>query len=494
VDAATAQALAEKLWRTIQFRQNSSGITLSRPGHPSGTRGMLDYYRGLHRLRFASPQFAESWNKRYTGFNDNWCAPVVDAAAERINHVGIRLGEDEQGADTEFQRIIEANDGDRGFSELVTVALAASRSYALVWGNPDDDNTPLVTWEHPDFCAIAKDPETRRTTASAKGWFEEDGQGCLTLYTDDEVWKWNWAIPNNQTTDPQKGLIWTPREVAGETWPLRNPLGRNPMIEFANNSLLDDKPMSDIAGVAAMQDAINLIWGYLLNALDFASLPQRVVTGTDIPQTPVLDGEGQIIGTRPVSLKDLKDDRLLWLTSDTAKIDSWPAANLEVFSKVIDMAVDHVAAQTRTPPHYLIGKMSNVAGDAFTASETGLVARCIQDIKNFTRPTRDLYVNIALAMGNPDLAKKASVGKVLWADPQYRALSQKTDAFVKLRQSGMPMEYLLEWYGLEPREVARVLGMIESEQAAALSAAAANAAFAAPPGAAPYGIIPPNLP
>lgn len=495
MDAGDAQALANTMWNRIQTRRFSSG-TDSKPGMNQGERGMLDYYRGHHRLRFASDEFAEAYRSRYGGFTDNWCAPVIDATAERMNHLGIRVGSGTQVADAEFQRIMDANDGGRGLSEVFTVMLAASRAYALVWGNPDDEDTPLVTWEHPEFCAVARDPETRRTTASAKGWYESDTKGSLTLYTDDEVWKWDWAVQAD--SDPRKSLLWTPRQPGSDdTWPIKNPLGRNPMVEFRNTTLLDDKPLSDIAGVAAMQDAVNLVWGYLFNALDYASLPQRVVLGNEIPKVPILGADGTVVGERDVDMKDLKNKRFLWLTSEQSKIDSWPAAQLDVFAAVIEMAVDHISAQTRTPPHYLIGKMSNVAAESLTVAETGLVAKTMQRLQYADHPLRQMYSNIALAQNDAGKAKEAMSGKILWADPQYRALAQKVDAFIKLRDGGLPLEWLLEWLGEEPSEVQRIMGMIADEKvelkAEAVEDAAAMAEYATSAGA-PYGITPPELP
>jgi hypothetical protein len=236
----------------------------------------------------------------------------------------------------------------------------------------DDENTPCVTFEHPEFCAVAYDPETRQPTAAAKAWFDDDTEvaGNLTLYTADQVWKWKWSVPKD--ADARRQLLWEPREGdQDDTWPIPNPLGVVPMVEFRNAALLDDRPISDLAGVAAMQDAINLVWAYLFNGLDFATLPQRVAMGADFPKIPVLDEQGQVVGDKPADLKSMYKDRVFWITGENASIGSWPAANLEVFNSVIGLAVDHVAAQTRTPPHYLIGKMANMAAEALTVAETG---------------------------------------------------------------------------------------------------------------------------
>ena len=461
-----AMTLGRRMWEQIERRRFSGTQAFT---HPAGIRGCLDYYRGKHSLRFTSDEFADYFKQRFVGFSDNWCGPVIDSAAERLNWLGIRLGNDTREADAEFQRVMEANDVPSGMSEAFTVALAAGRSFALVWGHPDgDDQTPGVTFEHPEFCCLATDPDTRRTVAAAKGW-TEGGDGFLTLYTATEVWKWRWSIADRDQNDPRKQPQqedWLPRQESDDTWPIPNPLGRVPMVEFRNQTLLDDMPLSDLAGVAAMQDAINLTWAYLFNSLDFASLPQRIMTGADYPAVPVLDEHGQVIGKKPLDLKRLMKERVLWVPDKDATPGSWPAADLKVFGDVIEMAVDHIASQTRTPPHYLMGKMSNTAAESLTVAETGLVAKVVQRQQYFTRPIRELHALVSLAQGGDQgaaRAKQAATGRIVWQDPQYRSLGQKTDAFLKLAQGGLPLQYRLEWYGLDPTEIDRVMDMVKND-------------------------------
>lgn len=473
METADALVLAQRMWQRIQLQRHGTGV--DEPlNAPRGLHGYLDYYRGIHKLRYASDEFAQFHQGRYDGFTDNWCAPVIDAAAERLIPLGIRVDADgTREADTDFQRVMDSSDADRGLSEAFTVAMAAGRSYGLVWGDPTDDTTPRVSFEHPEFCAIAYDADTRQDTASAKAWLDNE-KGFLTLYTGDELWKWQWSVPPDN--DPRRPIEWEPRQGSkDDTWPLRNPMGVQPMVELRNTALLDDKPISDLAGVAAMQDAVNLIWAYLFNALDFASLPQRVAMGAEMPSVPILDADGQIVGSKPADLKKLVKDRILWLTGTDAKIGSWPAAALDVFASVIETCVDHIAAQTRTPPHYLVGKMANMAAEALTVAETGLVAKVVQRQTNFTRPQREIYRRIALAQGDSPKATAARTGTIVWSDPQYRSLAQKIDAFQKFRASGLPLEWLLEWYGLEPNDVQRVLKMSKAEAETLISAQPAKA-------------------
>lgn len=423
----------------------------------------LAYFKGdLGRLRYATDEFARYFGDRFRGFADNWCRPVIEAPAERMTLVGVRLGE-ERRADAQLARVWDSTDCDRGFAEAVAVMMSAGWAYALV--HPGD--SPRVTWESPSQAIVDRDPVTGDIRAGLVSWID-DKHDYATLYTSDEVWKWQ----RSRTPDawdkklPSPGGGWEPREVAGETWPIVNPLGEVPMIELRNQTLLDDVPISDISGVMSMQDAINLVWAYLLNALDYASLPTRLVGGADAPRVPILDKDGQETGmTRPLDLDTLVKDRVLWVPGQGVTFDEWSAANLDAFSKVIEHAVEHIAAQTRTPPHYLVARMVNTAAESLTIAEAGLVSKTRERITFVKAPLRRLFRLIALALGEREKADQAQWATLLWSNIQYRSEAQLADALLKKRQIGYPLQWIAEQDGLDPAEVDRLMEMVEQEQA-----------------------------
>jgi hypothetical protein len=440
------------------------------------TQRRLDYYEGRHKLCYASPEFGQYFSDRFAGFSDNWCAPVISGPAERMNILGVRLDADSRDTDKDLARVWRSNDGPRGSSELFVIALSAGRAYSMVWGNPRDEDTPRITWERPDQAVIAYDSDTGERAAGLKLW-ADDTIEYATLYLPDRVWKFSrpryvrsgysvtgLIVPHDTTVrDPGAGG-WEPRQGdRDDVWPLPNPMGEVPLVEWRNQTLLDDRPLSDISGVAAMQDSINLTWAYLLNALDFASMPQRIVLGADMPTVPVLDENGQKVGERVLDLNALTSERILWIPGENVNVAQWAAANLDVFRGVIETGVEHVAAQTRTPPHYLIGRMVNMAAEALTAAETGLVAKTEERIVYFDPAARETFRMVALAQGDDGKAKAVRDGLVVWKDTQFRALAQKVDALAKARAMGFPFKWIAEQYGLEPYEVERVLAMREAE-------------------------------
>lgn len=432
------------------------------------------YYRGDQPLTFATEEWRKANAARYSGFSDNWCGTIVNAEAERINPIGV-TGIDRQAAELLWNEL-RKNEFESQFSQGVITSLAATRSYVMVWA--DSDGKPIVTVEHPSHVDVEYDWENPRIrTAALKTWVD-DSKEFATLYTPTEVFKWErkradakdasaTQVAQSKTLErSEKG--WEIRQgVRDDTWPIRNPLGAVPVVELPNRPTLMGEPVSEIRGVKPMQDAINLLWAYLFLAADYASMPARVALGTAPPMIPILDKDGNKIGEKPVEMKDLAEKRLLYFTNPDAKIDSWEAAKLDVFTDTIEIGVGHIAAQTRTPPHYLVANkgLSNLSGDALTAAEIGLVQKSDEFI-SFTNPSlRELLRLIALVLDNQGLAEEARLASIVWKNREIRSESQMADALVKKRQMGYPLEFLMELDGLDPATISRVLAMAEQEQA-----------------------------
>lgn len=427
------------------------------------------FYRGDHPLMFASDQFKKFHANRYKGFSDNWCQVVTDSPVERLTVVGMQP-EDADKADKDTWRVWQRNGLDADSQAGFLNAVNSARSFVLVWGNPDDESTPEVTFEDASQCIVLYAPGSRRKRIAALKRWEEGDDVFATLYLPGEVYKFQRGTlgtpekaPQTRQAEEAAKYFWDLLDRGDKPNPQPNPMGEVPMVELLNRPMLSADPISDIAGVVAMQRSINLLWAQLFTASDYASFPQRIVTGAEIPEVPILDADGQIVGSRPVDLEKFAVDRVMFFEGDNVKTDEWAAANLDTYTKVIEVAVGHIAAQTRTPPHYLVGRMANMSGDALIAAETGLVKKTEEKQIWFGQALREMFRLIALAQGNYGKADDISGGRVLWADAENRSQSQLTDSLLKLRQIGFPFEWLALKYGLTPTEVAEVLAMRERE-------------------------------
>ncbi|MFJ6293204.1 phage portal protein [Streptomyces griseoviridis] len=427
------------------------------------------YYRGKHSLRFASEEFRKYCAARYEGFADNWVQPVADSPVERLTVTGVQAP-GEVKADADLWGVWQRNGLDADSQLGFLGAGNAARCFVLVWGDPGDEDTPCVTFEDASTAIVQYEPGSRRKRRAALKMWQDGFSEFATLYLPNEVWKFERPLSAGDKKSPQMAEAdavmdsWEPRETADEPNPQRNPMGVVPMVELPNRPLLASEPVSDVSGVIAMQDAINLFWAMLFTTGDYASLEQRIITGAEMPKIPILDSTGKKVGEKPIDLKKFVTDRVLWLENPDAKVDSWSAANLTAYTDVIEVAVGHIAAQTRTPQHYLIGRMANLSGDALIAAETGLVKRVEEKQLWFGQALREVFQLICLARGEDAKGKALAGGSVLWKDPQSRNIAQLTDSLLKLKQIGFPFEWLALRFGLTPTEVTTLMEMREREQ------------------------------
>ena len=461
MDAKAALAMVNRIYARLDARRPFLDLS-------------QNYYRGRHNLQFATEEWRKSNAHRYKDFSDNWCAPVVDAEAERLEHIGVKIADNDAGAKALWNQWL-LNELPSQSSQGFVSSLTSARSFVIVWGDKSTDE-PLVTWEHPANVEIEYDWENPRLrTAALKTWVDESLE-YATLYEPQFVWKFQRArfmVDNprvsqaNQAKErlsPEGG--WVPREGLLEPWPLVNPMGAVPVVEIPNRPLLADDPISEIQGVMPMQNAVNLLWAYLFLAADYASMPARVVLHQGPPMTPILDSiTGKEIGKKPVDLKDLQEKRLLYLSGENTAIDSWEAARLDVFTGVIEQSVGHIAAQTRTPPHYLVSNkgLSNLSGDALQAAEGGLVNKATEFQRDAAPALREVYRLIALAMGDKALAEQARLATIVWKNAGIRSEAQMADALLKKKQMGYPLEYLMEVDGIDPVDIDRILKMRDAE-------------------------------
>lgn len=427
-----------------------------------------DYYRGKHPLRFASEEFAKYFAKRYQGFADNWVPIVADSPVERLTVQGFQpFGAD---ADPEGWRVWLVNnldcDSQLGFLD----AVKGARAFGRVWGDPDDEETPLVTFAGAAEAIVAYEPGSRyKRRAALRRWQDGDREYCR-LYTPQEMWKFERPLLRIEKTQmmadfDEQARKWLPVAGDREPNPQPNPMGLVPIVELANRPLLGGDPLSDVAPVIPLQDAMNMLWSLLFTASDYAAIAQRYIIGAEKPTVPVYDEAGKKVGEREVDLSDptFKLARLLFLEGENATAGSWPAAQLSGYMDVIEMAVGHIAAQTRTPQHYLIGKMANLSSDALIAAEAGLVKRTQEKQLWFGQALREMMRLVWLAKGDKGKADSYRAGKVIWADSESRSQAQLVGSLVQLKGIGWPFEDLARRFGLTPAEVTQLMSMRKEE-------------------------------
>ncbi|HEX9225974.1 MAG TPA: phage portal protein [Arthrobacter sp.] len=450
------------------------------------------YYLGDQNLTYATAEWLKSNASRYAQFSDNWCAPVSNAIGERIEVTGIKFRDNDKAANTLWDEWLR-NEMEMQSSQGFLTSFNTKRSFVIVWGT--EDNEPVVSWEHPSNVEIEYEWGMlgRQRKAAVKTWVDEKTE-YVTLYEPEAVWKFSRTLSLTPDERAAQSLQakggnedggWQPilPTASGDpTWPLANPLGVVPVVEVPNRPLLGGEPVSEVAQVRPLQDAINILWAYAMYAGDYASMPARVLLNVNPPMRKVLDTTGKHIGDAPVTMKELNESRFAVFNggkdSPDAKIDSWPASKLDVFTDVIEIAVGHIAAQTRTPPHYLVSNkgLSNLAADALKAAEIGLVKKA-QEFQKFATPAiREVFRLMALVKDDKAMADKVRLATIAWQNPEMRSEAQMADALVKKKNIGYPFAYLMELDGIAPTEQDRILKMVREEEAKAIEDAERAAA------------------
>lgn len=419
-----------------------------------------DYYDGRHRLAFATAKFRESFGALFTALADNWCEVVVDAAVERLRIEGFSIGQGGTAMpDAELQEVWWDNALEAEATLAHTEAVKGGRSYVLVEPGATDRVSPTITVEHGSQVVVAHAPGNRRNRLAAlKRWADEDGFDYAVVYTQREV---AWFRSREKRSQRRRTYEGTGRNwVAIPEWWKPNTVGPAvPVVPLYNNPTMLGGGRSDLLPAIPLQDAINKLVADMLVASEFAAFPQRVAIGIEVPTDPVT---GQ--PTKAVQLAAAVSR--FWAFEDPdAKVASFAAADLGNYVKGIETLLQHLAAQTRTPPHYLLGNVVNASGDALKAAETGLVSRVSRKQTDFGDGWNEVGYLVKRLKGKRDERPRA-----LWGDAETRSEGESVDAAVKLRGIGVPLEALWRRIGATPQEVQewkRLTGLPERPPAGA---------------------------
>lgn len=398
---------------------------------------LQDYYDGKHRLAFTSQKFREAFGGMFAAFADNWCPLVVDAVEERLDVQGFRHGTDPK-SDQDAWAIWQRNGLDAASQLAHSESLIKGDSYAIVWG--DNDGQPRVSIESARDVVVAYAPGDRTTRIAAlKEWQDEDGTHAV-LFTPTAVYKYE---RHNITGD------WKPDPDDGETWPLSNPLGVVPVVPLINRpSLTSDYGVSEFVNVIPLQDGVNKLLADMLVASEFIAFPQRYVTGLELDEQQ----NGQ-----PRAPFQVAVDKLLVAEDPNAKFGTLTAGDLKNYVTGIELMVQHVASQTRTPPHYFYLSGNFPSGDAIKSAETGLVAKSRRKMRFYGEAWEEVMRLCFKVLNDP--RGDVDDSETVWGDPEYRSEAELADALIKRSAIGVPRQQLWEDAGYTQTQISRFHAM-----------------------------------
>lgn len=452
-----------------------------------------NYYTGQHPLPWLSPRAADEFREVLRMSRSNYMGLVVDAQVERLMVEGFRIstaqekaesrrraarrtadllsgraevgdgGADEatlgEEGDADTWRLWTENNLDSEFDKALLEAAIAGTSYLLVAPNDDEPETPLVYVEHPSQAIVEYVPGTnRREIAAGLKVYDDDWTATVhaVLYLPDGIYKFKQArsqtaYPNIPMSDLEQQIrlgalvqpVWDVREVTGESWPAPNVLGEVPLLELQNNPRMLTGGRSELEDVTDIQDRVNKTRADRLVTQDYGAFPQKWISGWPNEDasgnaTPEIDtGRNRIVTTEVVE----------------TKFGQWTAAALDPYNASAREDIKDIASRTRTPAQYLLGEMSNVNGQTLKASESGLVAKVRQRMRNYDDTVERAMMLTRKAAGLP-IQRGMSV-QTLWRNPEHRTEGELVDALTKMASLGVPQEVLWERWGATPTEIRR---------------------------------------
>jgi hypothetical protein len=415
-----------------------------------------DYYAGRHPLQFATSKFRETFGSLFAEFADNWCPVVVDSSAERLAVQGFRFGGKETyEGDADAWEIWQANGLDADSGVAHTEAIKTGHAYIIV----DIGEPPRITVETPHEVIVATEPGNRRKRVAAlKRWRDFEGLIHAIVYLPDASYRFVSREPFAAGTP----VTWLPDAVQRVANAFGNAI---PVIPIRNNPSMLRGGRSDLESVVDVQNAINKIVTDMIVASEYAAFRQRWASGIEIPLDPDTG--------KPNASRFLSSVSRMWIVEDeNAKFGEFNVTDLATYVRAVEMLIQHLAAQTRTPPHYLTAGLGQwPSGDSLKASEAGLVAKVKRKQIDYGESWEEA-IRLAFYVRG-DKRADATDAEVIWQDPEYRTEGERVDALVKMATLGVPHEALWSRWGATPQEIERWREM-ELRQATVSAVATGN--------------------
>ncbi|MFC9974313.1 phage portal protein [Spirillospora sp. NPDC127200] len=410
--------------------------------HTQSARGRhyARYYDSEDKtLAFAQEKFREHFGALFTGWRDNFAPLIVDSISERLTVQGFRMGEDGE-ADPDALDIWQRSFLDAEANAAHIDALVYGSAYLVVW--PGDDNEPLITPESAEHVVVQHTAGSRRKLDAAMKCFRDDwGVQHTTLWLPDGVYTSSRGEPGTEWSEPER----TP-----------NPFKAVPVVPLYNRRRLRPDPFSELAALTPLLDAISKVAADSIVASEFAAFPQRILTNLE----PFEEGS-EAAEREQAQMVRAYIDRILTFDGDV-KASEFAAADLSNYVSLINMLVEHLAAQSRVPfTYFLLNNGTVPSGEGIAASEAGLVAKAKERMLHFGE-SWETALRLAFEIKG-DKRAKAFDAETIWADPEHRSKAAQVDSLLKLKELGVPEAQLQEDYGYSPQVISRFEEMKEAE-------------------------------
>lgn len=453
---------------TVIDAWQESGDTVRQHGYSA----FRDYYDGDQGTQLTNRQRAYLQIKIGQEFNDNHCATVVDALAERLTVTGFDAGDQS----IQLWEWWNANrmDGQQGITHRS--AVRDGDMYAIVeWDN--DNSRPCIEYEHAfdgesGIEVVYSQDKRRRIEFAVKIWetvlkWDEvrsssgelkSRSGKLTrranLYYPDRIEKY---------INYEDSGGWVHFQSKDEVWPL--PLrawdGKElgvPVFHFLNADQGYNYGTSELKRVVPIQNALNKSVIDLLAAADTTAFRIFWMIGDDPSGIQIAPGTW-VYSEKPPG------------GEEGVAIGYFRGEDLSKLIGLVDGFVIEIARVSRTPISYFQASGQRPAEGTLKQEEVGLVARAKDRQIGFGNAWEDIMAycrrifNSFGAVSPGEQMDETQIISTLWADPETRNAKDHLEALQIKGELGVPSEVLWEEMGYDAAAIAKMKAIVGEERA-----------------------------
>jgi len=432
----TSISTADINWALKEFAARREDYVLAR-----------DYYKGKHRLAFASEKLSSAFGRLFKAFADNLMPTVAETVKDRLKLDGFTVPSAQPAADELWRRNrlkVRAN-------QVHLDALIEGDAYLIVW--PDVEGVPVF---HPNRAtAIVIDYDDEQPgyiVKAAKGWKDNDDRYRLTLYYRDRIEKYVTRSKIHDTM-PDRAGAFERLNVAGELWPLDNPYDKVPVFHFNNRGSVGGLGISELTEAMPVQDALNKSIADMLVASEFYGVPQRWATGLEEMTVAEARKRYALVGGG------------VWGSpSNEVKFGEFAAGDISKYIEISETFRKEIARVSRTPLHFFSIEGTWPSGESQKTSEAPLMAKVNDKTESWGMVWSDA---MRFALQISDAGDTEPEPK--WLNTETRDANAEVERVAtKHRDLKIPLEECWRELGYDEEKIAKMMKLMEKEQEAAI--------------------------
>lgn len=419
------------------------------------------YVEGNHPLPDGDERYIKAFKSMQRKARTNYIGMITTTPVERMKVKDFLINGEVSDELTDWWN---ENNGDFQSPVMLMTAAALGNVYIkVVKGTPGPFSTgkPKFQAKDPRTTITEEDPNDPLVTRAALEMWADDATGTMyaILTLPDKTYYFNGpnVIECNKLDRP--GLTQRLTTFGGGGFNLvaqsDTPYGIVPIIRIDWIPSFKGISKAEAEDVIDVQDRINSTVLDRMKISNSHAYPQRWAKGVKVPK----GREGQ---TKPPF--DPGSDKLWAVENDDAQFGEFGEADIRQILEAIRDDVADMAAITKTPAHYLMGKMANVSGSTLDQAEAGMISKT----RSRTTAVGSGYSRLAktslIYMDRPDLAQ-AHV-EVCWYDPAYHSQAESADAMLKHTQAGVPLVVAANRFGNYSSVELKQIAAYEEEQKA----------------------------